>query len=202
MHFDRKLVRHFFLFIALMMSGVATAQAQSIQFTVRFEGRLDCYQPSWIKNVPISADFVGVLNPDGSASAQMKQTAARVLSSTVNFEGSLGGTPMSAPGGTSEIRVAGKRSLRLTWNLPNNQIITQITVAGQSCSASFESKLRPGQSQHTLYARSKFYYCDSPRIMKTTCRVASVTTGTAPQVGASDGGCYKELSNGTIIKVC
>jgi hypothetical protein len=67
--------------------------------------------------------------------------------------------------------VAGKNSLRLIWNLPNNQLIVRIDVSGQSCNASFQSELRSGQTEHTLYDGNQYYYCEAPRVQAASCRV-------------------------------
>jgi hypothetical protein len=112
MRAERKFARYIILVLGLMLSTDATAQ---VNFKIGFAGRVDCDQPFAAKNVPVRMEGTGVLNPDGTASADVTQTAF-VLSSTIHFQGRLGAPPASAPGGTSQVRVAGRDRLRLIWN--------------------------------------------------------------------------------------
>jgi hypothetical protein len=160
--------RNLIVLLGLMCS--TEVMAQSVNFRIGFKGHVDCDQPFQVRNVPISADGTGVLNPDGSASASLTQTAF-VLSTTIQFEGRLGAPPRSAPGGTSQVRVAGKNALRLIWSLPNNQMIVDIAVRGQSCSASLNIQLKPGKTQYTLFDGSVHHYCGRPRVEQTSCEV-------------------------------
>jgi hypothetical protein len=120
--------------------------------------------------VPISGDGTGTLNADGSITADVTQTAF-ILSTTIHFQGRLGAPPTSAPGGTAQARVTGRNSLRLIWNLPNNALVVNIAIRGQSCSASFASNLKPGKSQHTLFDGSNYHYCGRPRTFSSSCQV-------------------------------
>ena len=146
------------------------AMAQSVNFQIGFKGHVDCERPFQVRNVPISADVTGALNPDGSGSASLTQTAF-VLSTTIRFDGRLGAAPQSAPGGTSQVRVAGKHALRLIWNLPNNQFVVNIAVKGQSCSASLNMPLKAGKSQYTLFDGNVYHYCSKPRLEQSSCQV-------------------------------
>ena len=146
------------------------AMAQSVNFRIGFTGLVDCVSPIPIQNVPISGDGAGRINADGSASAELTQTAF-ILSTKINFEGRIGATQNPAPGGTAQVRVAGKNSLLLIWNLPNNALTVNINVRGRSCTARFDSKLRPGKSQHTLYDGNIYHYCDKPRVASSSCEV-------------------------------
>ncbi len=169
MRIDRTLARNALIVLGLIFSTDGMAQTSSVNFQIGFSGQVDCDQPVQMKNIPISGEGNGVLNTDGSASADLTQTAF-ILSTRVRFEGRLGAaTP--APGGTAQIRVAGKQRLLLIWNLPNNQLIVNVAVKGQSCSASFEAKLKPGKSQYTLYDGSNYHYCGRPRVAQASCQV-------------------------------
>jgi hypothetical protein len=152
-------------------SDSGSGAGSPVRFEVSFGGKVDCDRPLKIDNVPISGRGTGVLNPDGTASADVTQTAFYIFSSTIHFEGRLGSPPTAAPGGTAQIRVAGRNSLRLIWNLPNNQLVVRIDVSGRSCSASFASELRPGQSEHTLYDGNQYHYCNAPRVEQASCQV-------------------------------
>jgi hypothetical protein len=170
MHLDRKLARNLILVLGLIFSTEGMAQSSSVNFQVRFSGQVDCDKPIQMKDIPISGDGTGVLNTDGSASADLTETAF-ILSTKIHFEGRLGGAPTSAPGGTAQVRVVGSHRLLLIWNLPNNQLITHIEVTGQSCSARFEPKLKPGKSQYTLFDGSIYHYCGRPRVAQASCQV-------------------------------
>lgn len=167
---NRKLTLSAVLVLGLALATGAMAQSSSVKFHIRFSGHVDCTRPLAIRDVPISGDGSGQLNTDGSATADVTETAF-ILSTTIHFAGRLGGAPTQAPGGTAQVRVAGKHSLLLIWNLPNDQLITRISVAGQSCSAGFEARLRPGKHEYTLFDGSIYHYCDRPRVEQTSCEV-------------------------------
>lgn len=157
-------------FLGLMSSATAVAQSSSVNFQVSTSGRLDCESPIQLKNIPIGVRITGALNTDGNGTADLTETAF-ILSTTIHFEGRLGARPAAAPGGTTQVRVSGPRSLMLTWNLPNNQFIVHIMVSGQSCSASIDARLKPGKSQYTIFDGSIFHYCGRPRFEGTSCQV-------------------------------
>lgn len=156
--------------VILGLSSATGAMAQSsVNFRINFSGTVDCQSPIAMNNVPISGEGTGQINADGSASADVTQTAF-VLSTRIHFEGKLG-RPTEAPGGTAITRVSGKNSLRLMWNLPNNQLVVNIAVHGQSCSASFSANLKPGKTQYTLFDGNIYHYCSRPRVASTSCQV-------------------------------
>jgi hypothetical protein len=157
------------LIFAATLSTAVKAQTSSVKFHVAFSGRVNCHRPIQMNDIPITFTGNGVLNADGSGSADLTETAF-VLSTTIHFEGHLGRTT-SAPGGTSQVRVSGRHGLLLVWSLPNNQLITRISVAGRSCSASFGARLKPGKSEYTLFDGSVYHYCDRPRLALTSCQV-------------------------------
>ena len=170
MRVHMKSARNLSLTLGLIFSTEALAQPSSVRFQVHFAGHVDCDQPIRAKNIPISGNGTGILNADGSTSADLTETAF-VFSNTIHFEGRLGAAPRPAPGGTTQTRVAGKHSLRLIWNLPNNQLIANIAVSGQSCSASFVANLFPGRHQYTLFDGSTYHYCGRPRVEQSSCQV-------------------------------
>ena len=146
------------------------AQTPVAKFHIRFSGSVDCDQPIQARNIPISGDGTGVLNSDGSASADLTQTAF-VFSSTIHFDGRVGARPTVAPGGSAQVRVTGRNSLKLIWNLPNNALVVTIVTRGQSCSANFAANLFPGKRQYTLFDGSTIHYCGRPRVAQASCEV-------------------------------
>lgn len=171
MRFNRTFARGAILALgfSVVLALATDARAQAVNFQIAFTGKVDCQQPIAISNVPISAEGTGQINTDGTGHADVTQTAF-VLSTRIRFEGRLG-RPTEAPGGTALARVTGRNSLRLMWNLPNNQFVVNVAVRGQSCSANFSSSLKPGKSQYTLFDGQTYHYCGKPRVESSSCQV-------------------------------
>lgn len=170
MPIDGKLLRNLMLIAGLTFSTEGLAQTPLANFHVHFAGSVDCQQPIAAANIPISGDGTGVLYTDGSAAADITQTAF-IFTSTIHFDGRLGARPTAAPGGTAQVRVAGRNSLKLIWNLPNNALVVNIMTRGRSCSASFGANLFPGKRQYTLFDGSTIHYCGRPRVAQASCEV-------------------------------
>ena len=62
------------------------AHASTVNFQIAFSGHVDCHRPFNISHVPISGSGTGSLNSDGSATADITETAF-VLSSRNSFRG-------------------------------------------------------------------------------------------------------------------
>lgn len=147
----------------------SAAHASSVNFQIAFSGHVDCHRPFQISNVPIGGSGTGSLNSDGTATADVTETAF-VLSSRIHFDARLGRvTP--APGGTAQVRVAGQHRLSLIWNLPNNQMVIDIAVNGRSCTARFASVLKPGKTEYTLFDGTIYHYCGRPIAETASCQV-------------------------------
>ena len=169
MQIDWKLARYGILALALTSSTATMAEPGSVNFQIAFSGHVDCFRPIAMNGVPISVSGTGSLNTDGSASADITETAF-ILSTQIHFDGRLGrSTP--APGGTAQVRVAGRHRLILIWNLPNNQMVVTINVAGQTCTANFATNLKPGKSEYTLFDGNIYHYCDRPIPVSSSCQV-------------------------------
>src|SRR5258708_4189150 len=169
MRIDGRFVRDLTLVLGLTFSSQAvltkaTAQTAVAKFHIHFSGSVDCQQPIAANNVPISGDGTGAIYTDGSAYADVTETAF-VFSSTIHFDGRLGARPTLAPGGSA------RSGLKLIWNLPNNALVVNIATRGQSCSASFAANLFPGKRQYTLFDGSTIHYCSRPRVAQTSCEV-------------------------------
>jgi hypothetical protein len=85
MPIERTLACYVSLLLGLVVSTDAPAQ---VNFRIGFAGQVDCDQPVAAKNIPVRMERTGVLNLDGSATAEVTQTAF-VLSSTIQFRGRL-----------------------------------------------------------------------------------------------------------------
>ena len=169
MHLDWRRACFGVLAFGLMSSTAAIAQSGSVHFQIGFTGHVDCYHPIAMSNIPISGSGPGTLNADGTASADVTETAF-ILSTQIHFEGRLG-RPTPAPGGTAQVRVAGQHRLLLIWNLPNNQFVVTVNVTGQTCNASFAANLKPGKTEYTLYDGNTYHYCGRPVPVSATCQV-------------------------------
>jgi hypothetical protein len=172
MQIDRKILRAVLTaagFAAgLMFSTGAMAQATNFHF--HFAGTMSCMQPVPVSNAPVSGDGQGVLNPDGSVNASITQ-GLLVFTTTVPFDSKLGAGLTPVPGGTGQVRVVGRQSLKFIWNLPNNAIVVTINVRGQSCSASFQTNLFPGKSQYTFFDGAMYHYCGRPTMTSSSCEI-------------------------------
>jgi hypothetical protein len=172
MQIDRKFLR-----LVLIAKGFAVglvfstgAMAQAINFHFHFDGNMSCMQPIAVSNAPVSGDGAGVLNPDGSVNAEITQ-GLLVFKTAVRFDSKLGPGLTSVPGGTGQVRVVGRQSLRFIWNLPNNSLVVTIAVRGQSCSASFQANLFPGKTQYTFFDGSIYHYCGRPVMTSSSCEL-------------------------------
>jgi hypothetical protein len=55
-------------------------------------------------------------------------------------------------------------------NYPNNSIIIDLTVVGNSCSMKVVNVLKPGKREYTFYTGGGgFAYCSAPQITRTEC---------------------------------
>jgi hypothetical protein len=166
-----------FLRLALAAASVAFGlmfstgvMAQAVNFHFHFDGTMSCMQPVPVSNAPISGDGAGVLNPDGTVTAEITQ-GLLVFKTALRFDSKLGSGVTSVPGGTGQVRVVGRQSLRFFWNLPNNSLVVTVNVRGQSCSASFQTNLLPGKTQYTFFDGSMYHYCGRPVMTSSSCEI-------------------------------
>ena len=166
-----------FLRLALAAAGLAFGlmfstgvMAQAVNFHFHFDGTMSCMQPVPVSNAPISGDGAGVLNADGTVTAEITQ-GLLVFKTALRFDSKLGSGVTSVPGGTGQVRVVGRQSLRFFWNLPNNSLIVTVNVRGHSCSASFQTNLFPGKTQYTFFDGSMYHYCGRPVMTSSSCEI-------------------------------
>jgi hypothetical protein len=156
--------------LLLGLTGHAHAQGAAFHFNGDFALVLNCTEPRAVRNFPVRGVITGVLNFDKSGSADLNLSGEQV-SSSIHFEGRLGQGATSAPGGSAQFHVVGPNRLRLTWDLPNNQLTTTIAISGRRCSASVDQRLKAGRAQYTLYDGSTYHYCSRPAIVHTSCSI-------------------------------
>jgi hypothetical protein len=153
----------------MSFSDGATAQSGQVNLQYQFAGTIDCDQPRRISNFPISGRGSGVLFADRRASLDLTITGSS--SNRIRFAPTLGGQPISAPGGTAQLRVASGNRLRMTWVLPNNEFIVDVAAAKSTCTLKIETRLRGGGRQYSLFDGGQFYFCSKPRITQTSCSI-------------------------------
>jgi hypothetical protein len=170
MHTFPRLARCVAIALALLVSGKAVAQTQSGDATLKavFNLHFDCERPFLVRNHPIRATFTGVLHPDKTAAADLAITGV-ILTNTVHFDARLGEASHAAPGGTSSLRVIARNQIRAVWDLPNNQLVLNVTGKGRSCTANLAFRLKPGKKEYTLFNGSQMYYCSAQRLLNTSC---------------------------------
>jgi hypothetical protein len=157
--------------LALALPTAAVAQRGSAHLNASFQMTFDCERPFTVRNHPIRAEFVAVLNADKSATADLAIQGI-LLTNHVHFDARLGGRPQPGPGGTTtQLRVVSSSRLRAVWDLPNNQIILDISTGRASCSVSPQFRLKPGRREYTMFDGHRFHYCSNKRLISTTCQV-------------------------------
>ena len=170
MHFRGKIYRSGVLAAAVALGVLVSTSAQALNFSFRFSGNMSCMRPVPVSNAPISGSGTGVLNPDGSVTAQITQSLA-IFSTSLQFDSKLGPRVTPVPGGTGQVRVIGKQTLKFIWNLPNNTLSVTVNVRGNSCSAAFAANLLGGKSEYTFFDGSMYHYCGRPVMTSSSCEV-------------------------------
>lgn len=152
----------------LSIPAPVLAQSGSINLKSNMNLSFDCETPWRVKNFGVTGRFNATLNPDKTATADLK-ISGFMLDGDVHFDARLGRGATPAPGGTSQLRVLGPNRLRGIWSLPNNDMILDIVASGGSCSVNLTLKLKPGKTQYSMFGGQKFYYCSAARLISTTC---------------------------------
>ncbi len=147
---------------ALASQSGASTMKSHIDFS------FDCDNPVHVTNYPVRGDFTAVLRPDNSASADLA-VSGFMLSSNIHFDAKLGAGRRPAPGRTAELDVLGRNHLRAIWELPNNNLIGDLTVHGRSCAVGLAIRLKPGRHEYSMWGGSSFYYCSAARVLSTSC---------------------------------
>jgi hypothetical protein len=149
---------------ALSLPATSDAAGSTIRARFSFDGLATCQQPP-IQNFPIHGDGTGVLSTDRTARLDVNST----VEGRVEYQTKLGGKPTAAPEGSASLRVMGRHSLRAVREYPNNYIIVDLTVVGNTCSIKMQNRLKPGKRQYTFYNGSGLSYCSAPVFTRTSC---------------------------------
>ena len=151
---------------ALALTMPLSSEAAEPQFRARFsyDAIANCENPH-IRNFPVHGEGTGVLSADRSATLEMGSNVER----KVRYRATLGAAPTAAPAGSTAIRVVGRHTLRTIRDYPNNIVVLNIAVRGNSCTMTVENKLKPGKRIYTFYNGSDLSYCARPQIIQTEC---------------------------------
>lgn len=157
---------HIFLVLAasILMTPVSGQAAGQLRAKFSFDGLANCDNPP-IRNFPIRGEGTGVLSTDRSATLDMNSN----VEGSLQINAKLGGAPTEAPGGSASIRVVNRRTLRAVRDYPNNVIIINMIVRGNSCTMTLENRLKPGKRQYTFFNGSGISYCSKPVITRAEC---------------------------------
>ena len=152
--------------VALALTMPLSSEAAEPQFRARFsyDAIANCENPH-IRNFPVHGEGTGVLSADRSATLEMGSNVER----KVRYRATLGAAPTAAPAGSTAIRVVGRHTLRTIRDYPNNIVVLNIAVRGNSCTMTVENKLKPGKRIYTFYNGSDLSYCARPQIVQTEC---------------------------------
>ncbi len=111
-----------------MFDAAAMAAAH---FSFKFTGTMSCMSPVPVSNArPIRRRAPASSIDDSSVSADVTQSLL-VFSTSLHFDSKISSGVTAVPGGTAQVRVAGRQSLRFIWNLPNNTLLVTIGIRRQ-----------------------------------------------------------------------
>jgi len=150
--------------LTFLTTSSSDAAGPSIRARFSFDGLATCQQPP-VQNHPIHGEGTGVLSTDRTAKLDITSSSE----GRVQYETKLGGRPTAAPQGSASLRVAGRHTLKAVREYPNNYIIVNLTVVGNTCSVKMTNRLKPGKHQYTFYNGSSLSYCSAPMFTRTSC---------------------------------
>jgi hypothetical protein len=132
--------------VAFALAMPLSSQAAEPQFRAKFsyDAIASCENPH-IRNFPVHGEGTGVLSADRNATLEMGSNIER----KVRYQATLGVAPTAAPAGSTAVRVVG-RTLRLVGDYPNNIVVLNIVVRGNSCVMTVENKLKSGKRIYTF----------------------------------------------------
>ena len=152
--------------VAIVMLPVSSnAAGGTIRGKFNVDGIASCQNPP-IANFPVHAEGTASLSTDRSATVDMSSN----VEGMVQYNGKLGGK-LDLPNGSASLHVAGRHTLRAIREYPNNSLIVDLTIIGNSCSLRVENRLKRGQRQYTFHTAVGLAYCSKPQVVKAECSV-------------------------------
>jgi hypothetical protein len=160
----------------VFLSLTSMATAASVTFDIRFSAELDCQSPLVLDDIPLAFESTATLKGDGMGIGRLKMTAYHLISFRSAYGVKLGAPPAAipeTPGGTLQLAVLDRTGLSLKIGLPNNvvTVTTRVSENGKNCTSELVSKLRPGKTQHSIYAGNTYFYCDTFTVQNSRCKV-------------------------------
>jgi hypothetical protein len=142
-----------------------------LHIDVNWTGVVDCDRPLRVRGFVIRGRAANTLSSNGTAVGTW--TFYAPFATTVQLRARAGQPPVEVPGGKAQLRVMGKNHLRFTVDTLQNYFFMNLITRGQSCAITFDTKLKPGFSEYTLYHSgfSTFYYCAKPRLLESDCKI-------------------------------
>jgi|SRR5579871_2983851 len=150
--------------LLLTTTGPGEAAGGQVRARFAFEALASCSKPA-VQNYPVHAEGTAVLSVDRTATLDMKSN----IQGKETYTAKLGAQPTEAVGGTAQLRVVGKHTLRAVREYPNNLIIATMTLVGKSCTLHIEHRLKPGKHEYTFTGTSGIAVCSRPRMVSTEC---------------------------------
>ena len=87
-----------------------------------------------------------------------------------HYDTTLGARPTAAEDGAAALRVVGRHHLQAIRYYPNNSVVADLYVTGNSCVLKIEHRLKPGKRQYTFSSpMGGLAYCERPRTVRTSC---------------------------------
>jgi hypothetical protein len=142
-----------------------------VTFDIKFSGRVDCYSPIKLDNVPLSVKGTGVLRSDGTARMETTETAYYILSAKSEVEGRLGAPPIPIVGGTGQLKVVSDNGLAMILNYPNTRYTVTATVVGKKCTAELVATTKNKKKIYDIFAVDAQFLCSRFEVEKSSCRV-------------------------------
>lgn len=149
----------------VMVPASGQAAGGVIRGKFNVDGIANCENPP-VQNFPIHAEGTASLSTDRSATVDMTSN----VEGMVEYNGRLGGH-IELPNGSASLHVAGRHTLRAIREYPNNSLIVDLTIIGNSCSLKVENRLKRGKTQYTFHTAIGLAYCSKPQMVKAECSV-------------------------------
>jgi hypothetical protein len=157
------------LLVGLIVLPVACFAGGSIRARFGYDGVATCENPS-IQDLPVHVEGVGTLSVDRHASLDVVGSTMGIAAKQEHYDTTLGGRPTAAENGAAALRVVGNHHLQATRYYPNNMVIADLLVTGNSCVLRIEHRLKPGKRQYTFTnPLGGIAYCQRPRTVRTSC---------------------------------
>jgi hypothetical protein len=153
----------------IVLPAFCLARDSIIRARFGYDGVADCEQPS-VRNMPVRVEGVGTPNVDRHASLDVTGIAMGIAVKREHYDTTLGARPTAAEDGAAALRVVGRHHLQAIRYYPNNSVVADLYVTGNSCVLKIEHRLKPGKRQYTFSSpMGGLAYCERPRTVRTSC---------------------------------